>query len=153
MLLNCDAGEHSWESLGLHRDQINQSWKKSTLSIQLKLKLQYLTTWCQELTHWKTPWFWESSRQKEKRATEDKMVRYHHWLSGHEFEEEEKVEDREAWCTAVHGVSKSQIWLSDWTTTKTSTGKMPQNTSNDQTFIHVSAKIVYVQIKLLVVWR
>ena len=25
------------------------------------------------------------------------------------------VKDREAWHTAVHGVSKSQTWLSDWT--------------------------------------
>ena len=25
----------------------------------LKLKLQYLTTWCKELTHWKRPWCWE----------------------------------------------------------------------------------------------
>ena len=29
----------------------------------------------------------------------------------------EMVRDRGAWCAAVHGVTKSQTWLGDWTTT------------------------------------
>ena len=42
------------------------------------------------------------------------MVGWHHPLNGHEFEQtQEIVKDREAWDFAVHGVAKSQTWLSD----------------------------------------
>ena len=30
----------------------------------------------------------------------------------------EIVRDRGPWCAALHGVTKSQTWLNDWTTTK-----------------------------------
>ena len=30
--------------------------------LMLKLKLQYFTTWCKELTNWKRPWCWERLR-------------------------------------------------------------------------------------------
>ena len=64
ILLNCGVEEDSWESLGLQGDQISQSSRKSVLNIHwkdlmLKLKLQYLVTWWEELAHWKRPWCWE----------------------------------------------------------------------------------------------
>ena len=40
--------------------------------------------------------------------TEDELVGWHHRLNGHEFKQIwEIVENREAWCDAVHGVTKS----------------------------------------------
>ena len=39
-----------------------------------------------KMTHWKIPWCWERSRQEEKGVTEDEIVGWHHWPSGHEFE-------------------------------------------------------------------
>ena len=60
---NCGVGEDCLESL-----QSNQSILKEISSgcpvegMMLKLKLQYLATWCEHLTYWKRPWCWERLR-------------------------------------------------------------------------------------------
>ena len=57
-------------------------------------------------------------RQKEKAMTEDEMLDGSiHLMDMSLSSLWEIVKNREAWCTAVHGVAKSLIWPSDWTAT------------------------------------
>ena len=54
--------------------------------------------------------------QEEKGATEDEMVGWYHWLMYMSLYKLLKIlKDREACHAAVHGVTKNQTWLSDWT--------------------------------------
>ena len=46
-----------------------------------------LATWCKETTTGKDPDAGKEWGQEEKRATEDEIVGWHHWLDGHEFEQ------------------------------------------------------------------
>ena len=80
MLSNCGVGEDSWEYLGLQGDPTSQSLWKSTLSIHWKdwcwsWSSNTLATWCEELIHWKRPWWWERLKGKREGAAEDEMVR------------------------------------------------------------------------------
>ena len=83
----------------------------------LKLKLQYFGHLKRRTDSFeKTLMLGKDWRWEEKRPTEDEMVGWHHWLSGHEFEQAPGV-----WWTQrpgvlqFMGVTKSQTRLSDWT--------------------------------------
>ena len=54
-------------------------------------------------------------RQKEKRAAEDGIDSITGSMDKNLSKLQEIVEDRGAWCAAVHGVEKNETWLSDWT--------------------------------------
>ena len=64
MLLNCGAGEDSWESLGLQGGQTSPFKRRSVLGVHWKdwcwsWNSNTLATSCEELTKWKRPWCWE----------------------------------------------------------------------------------------------
>ena len=67
---------------------------------------------------WKDPDAGKDLGQEEKGTTEDEMVGWRHRVNGRGFGWTPGVGDREACCAAIHGVTKSQTWLSDWTEPK-----------------------------------
>ena len=120
MLLNCGVGEDSWESLGQQGDPTSPSLRRSVLCVHWKdwcwsWNFSPLPTSWEELTHLKRAWCWE--RLKARGEGDDRgwggwMASPTQWTWVWVWE---LVRDREAWCAAVHWVTKSRTRLSDWT--------------------------------------
>ena len=91
MLSNFGAGEDSWESLGQQGDQTSQS-KENQPSIffgRTDAEAEVPILRPPDAKSWligKDPDVGKDWRQEEKGTTEDEMVAWHHWLSGHDFE-------------------------------------------------------------------
>ena len=104
MLLSCGVGRLLRDPWTVRRS--NQSIRKeispecSLEGLMLKLKLQYFGHLMQrakllEKTQLigKDPDAGKDWKQEEKGTTEDEMVRWHHWLDRHEFEQAPEVGD------------------------------------------------------------
>ena len=84
--------------------------------LMLKLKLQYCTTWCEELTHWKRPWFW--GRLKAGGEGDDRG--WDGWMASPSDERESEQapgigDGQGGLVCCVPWVAKSRTWPSDWT--------------------------------------
>ena len=88
-------------SLNIHWKDWCWSWSSNTLA-----------TWYEKLTYWKRPWWWKRLRSRGERGDRG----WDGWMALLS-KLQETVEDWGLWSATVHEDAKSQIQLSDWTTT------------------------------------
>ena len=121
MVLNCEVGEDSWESLGLPgHPRGNQPWiftGRTDVEAETPILWPlYLKSWL----IWKDPDAGKDWGQEEKGTTEDEMAGWHHWIDGHGFGWTPGVGDRQralACCSSWGRKESGHDWVTElnWT--------------------------------------
>ena len=120
MLLNCSFGEGSWVPWTARRS--NQSILKEINPIfigRTDAEAEASILWSPDVKRQLIGKDSDSGKdwgQEEKGVAKDDMVGIITSMVMSLSKLREIVKDREAWYATVHGVTKSQTWLSDWTT-------------------------------------
>ena len=112
--ISCISSEEEEEEI---RQKSTRIWKRNLFQ-RIEECHNPLATWWEEPTHWKRLWSWERLRAEGEVGNRG----WDGWMASLNQQKRvwanwEMAKDRRAWCATVHGISKSQTWLSDWTTT------------------------------------
>ena len=97
---------------------VNPKWNQSSIFIaRTDAEAEALILWQPDAKNWliwKGPDAGNDWRQEEKGTTEDEMVGWHHWISGHEFEQALGIGDGQGSlaCFSPWGPKETQV--SDW---------------------------------------